>query len=510
MKGILLTLSVLAGVSAQAAPQPVPAAGTTADPAAPAIENWRELARADVLAAYQIYVDNHPGMHDSSNPEFPERLKRAREAGLRVAATATDRGGYSEALGAFSAELMDGHALAFAKQPPASAEPPKFEWPGFIAAWRGDRARVHQAGAGSPAPVGSTIVSCDGRPVRELVQKRLAYRGFRPNEAGIWWLRAPQAFYSTPLFKAHRPERCRFRLPGGQERDAALTYAPAPENFMKLVESATDGERLPIGITEPQPGIFLIAMPDFNPDEGGAKAYEALFTQLESRRAELLQARAIVIDLRHNNGGSSLWSRKAARILWGQEAVDRRMSQFFRNVSIWWRASPGNVSYMEELVASLRQKGRTDQANANQRPAQEMRAALTRGDKFWVQPISATAAAADAPLPPTDFTAPVYVITPGRCASACLDAVDAFTRFPNTKLIGAPTSADSTYMEVRNADLPSGHGRIVIPNKMWAGRPRGAGEVYTPHIPFEALDWSTAAFLERIQEDLAAQGGERG
>lgn len=473
-----------------------------AEPAAPAAQNWRALAEADVRAAHDIYAENHPGMHDPSNPDFPARLKRARDAGLRVAAGATDRGGYSEALGAFSAELMDGHALAYAQQPAASAAPPAFEWPGFVAAWRGDRMVVHQVGPGSPAPVGSQILRCDGRPVRALVLKRLAYRGFRPNEPGIWWLRAPQAFYSTPTFNAHRPERCRFRTPAGRERSVALNYTPAPDDLMKLLERATDGDRTPIGLTEPRPGMFLLGMPDFSPDPAEIQSYQKLFEAMAARRAELLGARAVVIDLRHNNGGSSMWSRNAARLLWGSEAVEKRMQHYFRNVSIWWRASPANVAYMEGSVRSLQEQGRAAQAFAMQRPAQEMRAALTRGEIFWKQPASGTPIDAQAPLPPTDFNAPVYVITPGRCASACLDALDAFTRFPNTKLIGAPTSADSTYMEVRTAELPSGQGRIVIPNKIWQGRPRAAAEVYKPHIMLDAVDWSTAAFLDRIERDL--------
>ncbi len=38
---------------------------------------------------------------------------------------------------------------------------------------------------------------------------------------------------------------------------------------------------------------------------------------------------------------------------------------------------------------------------------------------------------------------------PRRLRQRLLDAVDTFTRFANSRLIGAPTSADSTYMEVR-------------------------------------------------------------
>jgi hypothetical protein len=86
--------------------------------------------------------------------------------------------------------------------------------------------------------------------------------------------------------------------------------------------------------------------------------------------------------------------------------------------------------------------------------------------------------------------------------SACLDALDYFTMFPNTKLIGAPSSADTTYMEVRYQPLDSGLARVVIPTKVYVGRPRAAGQFYTPHITVSDLDWSTASFLKAIEADL--------
>jgi hypothetical protein len=74
------------------------------------------------------------------------------------------------------------------------------------------------------------------------------------------------------------------------------------------------------------------------------------------------------------------------------------------------------------------------------------------------------------------------VIVPGQCASAYLDAIDYFKRFQYTKLIGAPSSADSTYMEVRNPKLPSGMAYAIIPMKMVIDRPRGNGVYYQPGI----------------------------
>jgi hypothetical protein len=478
---------------------------TTAGAAQPQpAEDWRAIALQDVRAAYDIFAANHPGMHDPTNRGFPARLARARDRALAVAGRTASAGDYAAALGTFSAGLGDGHAQVMATPPSAGAQVAR-EWPGFIAAWRGNRLFVHQTGPGAPAPAGAAITACNGRRIADFLRTRLLTRNFRPAEAGQWWSWSPRALVSTPTTVEGRAERCTFQAPGGRPREAALAWTAAPDDLDTRLAAASDGEPTPIGLTEPRPRLFLIGMPDFNPDEAGTQAWRRLYDGLTRQRTQLLGARAVVIDLRHNNGGSSLWSRDAARILWGRDAVDRRMSRHFRNVAIWWRASRGNTEYMDQLIARLREMGLESQAEANRASAEGMRAALARGDAFHVEPAGEGDAADAGPLPDSDFRVPVYVIVPGRCASACLDALDVFTRFGNVGLMGAPSSGDSTYMEARAMDLPSGRGRIVIPNKIWIGRPRRSGEFYRAAIEVDDLDWSTATFLDRIERDLATR-----
>jgi hypothetical protein len=94
------------------------------------------------------------------------------------------------------------------------------------------------------------------------------------------------------------------------------------------------------------------------------------------------------------------------------------------------------------------------------------------------------------------------VIVSGNCASACLDGVDLFTQFRGVKLMGAPTSADTNYMDIRRQPLPSGRGSVILPTKIWVNRPRASGQVYRPHIPVNDLDWSTATMLDHVERDL--------
>jgi hypothetical protein len=462
-----------------------------------------------VQAAYDSYVANHPGMHDHTNPGFPAQLKRARDAGLANAEKASDYAGYRDALAAFSAVLSDGHALAFAKALNPAPAAASRQWPGFVAAWRGKTMLVHHASAASPVPAGSAILGCDGKTIQEVAHARLAASNFRPKEKGHWWFMSPRSFFTSPIFLQARPERCTFRTPAGKQLVAPLKWEAAPENHNDLLLAASDGEKTPIGLSEPRKGLFLVGLPDFQPNEEAVKTYRALFETLRARRDELKNAKAVVLDLRHNNGGSSSWPTQTARAIWGDAPVNTAISHFFNKVRIWWRASQANTDYMKDLEAQVRANG--NNGDGIKATGEGMRAALSRGEPFYVEGGNKPPASELPPIPASDFTTPVYVITPGRCASACLDAVDVFTRFKNVTLIGAPTSADSTYMDVRAADLPSGRGRVVIPNKMWLGRPRASGQIYEPNILMTSLDWSTAAFLDRIETDLASKKpGSRG
>ena len=106
-----------------------------------------------------------------------------------------------------------------------------------------------------------------------------------------------------------------------------------------------------------------------------------------------------------------------------------------------------------------------DQPEIFKTAAAGMTLSLKSGDPFYVE--RETNTLNNVPNEPlvSDFKTKVFVIVPPQCASACLDALDKFKLFENTTLFGAPSSADSMYMEVRLADLPSGLGKVVVPNK---------------------------------------------
>ncbi|MDF3124883.1 S41 family peptidase [Rheinheimera sp. 1928-s] len=466
-------------------------------------QGWAELARQDIEAAYQITAENHPGMADKQNPGFQQQLLQAKTNALLLVTQVTDAYGYEAVIERFSTSLQDGHAGAYAQLP--DSVPAIRRWPGFNTVWRGDALWVYyseQAGV----TAGMQVLSCDGKAVESLIKDRVFAFAGQANQPGHWW-----SFGSRLMLDDGNPfnpplKQCQLVKPGAEAVAVTLNWQPRPESAMQHVKAAYNGDKLPVGLSWQQKDIAWIAMPTFSPEADDIKLYESLFSSLEQQRPRLLEAKAIVLDLRHNQGGSSYWSVQVANALWGEKRVESLRNALFSNTEVWWFASPGNTAYVKSLYDVLKTQGQTDMLPWIQAVGSGMQKSLDSGKAFYVEGDDSEADAASAQPEATQelqpLQAPVYVIMPGQCASACLDAVDVFTLFENTKLAGATSSADSTYMDVRFQILPSGLGQVIIPNKVYVNRPRANGQYYTPALAHNELDWSTQALLEKVLSDL--------
>jgi len=479
--------------------------------AAPAVPQtaaqWRQAAIDDVEEAVRLTRDNHPGTYDRANPAFPARLDAARKDALALAARVDGPAAYMAALMRFNATLGDGHAGISPQLGPAAR--PAVRWPGFVTAWRQGGLFVQASDSAVPA-VGARVLDCDGKPVAELVDSNVFAFDGRSEEPGRWWSRARNVFIDSGNPFIALPQRCRFSV-DGKTVGRDLAWKAVDAQATGWLKDGYNGPVLDVGLTEPRKGLFWAAMPTFEPDEAQRAAYRAMTAQVRDQRRRFLDADAVVIDLRRNQGGSSAWSRLFAGALWGEDRLRRRMDARSAKTETWWRASQGNADYMAGVLEEFTREKRTESLDWATTNSAGLQAALARGDKFYVEKddaptVAAGDPAADLASDPPPFTRPVYVIVPGQCASACLDALDAFTQFPNTILVGAPSSADSTYMEVRLQKLHSGLASVVIPNKVYVNRARANGQVYLPAIYVNDVDWSVATFRRVVEEDLARRG----
>jgi hypothetical protein len=478
--------------------QPRAAALLTHSAASTKSVNWRLAAHEDVIAAYEIFRRHHPGMFDPNNPDFPDQLRKARDTALAFADKVDDAEGHMRTLALFSAILADGHARVQATYSGHG----DLLWPGFKTVWRDHALHVLNGGEDGP-PRGSALLACDGQQAESLIRKEaFAFYGL-PDEEGQWWATAPLFFERVQSPYDTLPRKCTFDSPAGRRTAYRLNWRPVPEPVLDhwMAESV----RAPIGLTEPRTDIYLITLSSFMPDDQGRAQYSRLFQQLETDRASLSKGRAIVIDLRRNGGGSSSWAEQVADHLWGESAVTAALAHYFRRTQVWWLADAPNIAHFRKFAKQFRAEGRAKDAADLDKVVAGLEIAQKRGDRFYVEDYGASLATDEKPAPPRQLP-PVYVIVDGGCASACLDALDIFTRFKGVKLMGAPSSADSTYLDVRYQPLPSDRGTVVLPTKIWVRRPRGSGQVYEPDVPVNDLNWSTATMLHHVEHDLARGG----
>ena len=475
--------------------------GAHAQPTTPA--QWRQAAIQDIGEAVRITRDNHPGMFDPANPAFPANLDNAGKAGLALAERVDGPGAYMAAVGRFNAAIGDGHAGMYAQFP--AAQKPKRRWPGFTTVWRRQGLFVYASEEGGPAP-GARVVRCDGKPIEDIIRDNVFSFDGRVNEPGRWWSRARMVFLDTGNPFVKLPARCEFAQYGKTvARD--LAWKPEDARTRALLDAGYNGQTLDVGLAEVRKGLFWVSMPTFAPDEGQRDAYRAINREVETQRQRFLKADAVVIDLRQNQGGSSFWGEHFAGALWGKERVERRMDVRSARTEVWWRASRDNAKHVASFVETFTQENQVENLDWARRNSAGMQAALAAGEKFYVEKSDSKTMTmdpeADLPTDPPPFTRPVYVIVPGQCASACLDALDVFTRFSNTILVGAPSSADSTYMEVRFQKVGSGLASVVIPTKMYVRRARANGQAYLPSIYVDDIAWTMVEFQQAIEEDLA-------
>jgi hypothetical protein len=465
-------------------------------------KDWRVVAKEDIEAVYQSTTANHPGMVDPLNPKFADSLNAAKQAALKYANQFNSAAGYKFALGALRAKLNDGHAGVYTRVPADWLAVPR--WPGFVTTWRADGLFVSKSTLDKLA-VGSRVIDCDGQPIEQIIKTNVFTFYLSADQPGLWWSEASRVFVDEGNPFVRLPARCTVEL-ADRKQSIEINWQDAPMELKQWRQETAFGAHLATGVTQPAPGITWISLPNFNPSVKEMPELERLYKALQSKDSPLKSARAVVIDLRGNQGGSSNWSVRLAKLFWGKAAAEAHLAHYQRNVQILWRPSEGNEGALKALLPILKQQGDLDTIDEIKKLISKMPRA--RADNRALLPEKANFKP-DSVKKPTKALAfankknlPLYVVTDGACVSACLDAIDVFKLYGKTILVGSPTSSDSTYMEVRSDPLPSGLGATIIPMKIWVDRPRGNGQFYAPDIVVNDLPWSTENFVTRIQDHL--------
>lgn len=443
-------------------------------PPVPAPADWGRALAEDAQAFHDLIADSHPGPVDKANPAFRVLLERGLATALKRARTADSYEDWYFALQAYAASFDDGHLSLHDAAPMGQVW--RSDWPGFLTTRKDDAYVVAFNRDPAAPPVGAILKGCDGRSADAFAAD------FVGRNAGRWMLTSRRAIYAPTLFVdqhnpyARRPKACVFDI-AGRTRRYPLTWRGLPDDVRGegFTAASAPRHRAPIESRTFAGGRWIgLGSFEGNPEGRFGAKLVALKATVETSAEAIRGAPAVVFDLRGNGGGSSGWIYSLARTLWGEAWVAARQPE---NDAVEWRASRGNL----DLIRGYKTQMGSDPEVQAWLSAVEtgLAGAMARGEATWLDAASDTPPNADGPAPINLMKARAYVLTDAYCASACLDAVDLLKALGATQ-VGAETSADTLYMEVRDVVLPSGRMTAAIPIKVYRGRPRGSNETAKP------------------------------
>lgn len=311
---------------------------------APADPRWSETTRTDVEAAYRLLRDNHPGgaseLHDVA---FQERLSSARSLALERVRAVVSYQGYAAVLAGFATGMGDKHIWS---RPTFVVNLPR--WAGIIPSMRGDVWIVTDTDEPRAALRGATLISCDGEKIEDLARKNLG--GFRAD-----WNVGAQQVQTAPWLLIDegnpfisRPASCLFEQAGHRQTLKLDWMRIKRDSILPRLQAAIGAGAAGYGVRRVDGGYWIALQSLKDARTAG------VVKEVDDQKAALRVAPFVVLDLRGNGGGSSLFGRQIAVSLFGPEAVETLLGA--ENTPACgdsvWRASEGNINNLEFLLHS--------------------------------------------------------------------------------------------------------------------------------------------------------------
>jgi len=230
-------------------------------------------------------------------------------------------------------------------------------------------------------------------------------------------------------------------------------------------------------IKQTSPGIVWVILPTFDLNKNQNLQFEAMLKEIPSHKNKSV----IVFDLRGNQGGNSDYGSKLIDCLFGELYAEKSRIQANAKVSVDWRASPDNLTHVQNLH---KRYGFTWLEKA----VNGMQNSLNSEDPCYHQASLSTLKHNEKALKNT-VQAKIVVVIDQHNVSAALDFIDELKIItPQIILVGQKTKADRLYMEVRKVELPSKLGTFSFPIKVYRNRRRGDRVPYNPDYEHDTND----------------------
>ncbi len=453
---------------------------------AEANKHWQRLLEKDLKHIYTTVKQNHPGYLDTANPYFKQWLQRGYKEGLKRAKTVKSLSDVFNALRIYAAGFADVHfSVDFYYHTRWQY------WAGMQIEKRGQYYYVTQTQEHWPValpPVSSRLISCDNRPIAELLNHEILPYRFSQAE-----LEFPKIQFASRLTiddgigYRTRYKSCQFLIDDKQEQTFALHW----QSFNGKLPR--QGKPADYEVSEVEQGVYWVRIPTFAPN---AQQLVSLKRVLEQLR-QLEQAKRIVLDVRGNQGGNSGIGQTLLVALYG-ESIFKYAAPHHADEYPVWRISADNYHYrIITAIPQMKREVGEDHAfiQVMVKDAQRMKHALRQGEPLlelkpnpedYEQAPKKTKkdneVKARPPLDP-NIAKPI-LLTDIACISACMDFADWVLAIPTALQVGQQTRGDTLYTSIRKIELPSKLGYFNLAQKMIRNRPREHNQSYRPDIEY--------------------------
>ncbi|ALI03465.1 peptidase [Pseudomonas sp. FW306-02-F02-AA] len=458
-------------------------------------KKWKELTNNDLSAMHQLIVSAHPGALDSNNKAFASWVEQGYLEARQLSAQVKSKKDSLAVLNFYIAGFQDGHVgLSQSKQEKSS-------WAGFVLGMKGQSFIVKNVSKDWPVPlppVGSEVVACDNKSVREILESDLSpYIDRRLKLHSTWLHLATQLTVDDvnyPVLGRVLPNNCLVTLPNGDQQHFTLLWRQER------------GELDPL-LSQPQPpqtlkdlgdGRYWIHVSNFTPSAAENASLDKMLSGIKS----INDAKLVVLDARGNRGGNSLVGVEILSALLGSKVVNGVGEQ--SRAYAMWRVSPFALSTLSHVLKSMEgDYGKSSEAYKFVSGLTGSMGLALREKKDWLrQPSSSSIDQGKLKgFNAQGFKGKLALVTDSFCASACLDFADIVLAIPGTVHLGLPTSADTQYIDIGSQSLPSG-AQFWLPLKVWRDRARGNNQSYDPSFIFDGDINDTAAVQKWVLDTI--------
>lgn len=435
---------------------------------------WQQMARTDLEFIHQVIERHHPGPVDELNPPFRDWFIDGYDRALARIPEVKGFGAYQHVLLYYVQGFADAHlSLNF------WLDFRWHQWAGIVLAWNGAAFELRHAAEDVGLAPGAVLEGCDGRSAEALWQASVAPFYARAELPANRFRHAPKLLLSNGNPLVERPARCAFMIAGKRvEHELRWRSSPPAELHRALSAGAPQDRALELRDFGRR-GAWL-TLPSFGAQGDAVVAMRDTLAALGTYR----DADFVVVDVRGNSGGSSYWSEPFVRGLYGDAFFERlsfEQRQRTAGAYVDHRVSAENLLHFESILPMISEQAGEDSEMYRYFAGlvDGMRVALDKGEPLFRVRRDEESAAEPPPAEPA-FRGRLIYLTDSVCVSACLDFSDTVMALPRVTHVGQPTSADTTYMEIRGVTLPSNVGGLNFATKVYRGLSRGEPGYYTP------------------------------